>query len=201
MKKLILSALLCAGIFQSLSAQVFQKGNMSVFAGVGASNTVANALNSVGEDASNSFGPYILGYQYHLSDKLMLGLAYSYQSASTGKQTIVTATDAVSYKTNLNISMFMTQLNYAWYQNEKQAMVLYSGVSAGTFSVEGELEIISGNKDLAVKYNSLSNGVSYHLTAIGYKGRFTKSSKLGAYAELGFGMNGLFNAGLNYTFN
>jgi hypothetical protein len=64
-----------------------------------------------------------------LDIKLMLGLAYSYQSASTGKQTIVTATDAVSYKTNLNISMFMTQLNYAWYQNEKQAMVLYSGVS------------------------------------------------------------------------
>jgi hypothetical protein len=78
---------------------------------------------------------------------------------------------------------------------------LYSGAALGTFSIDSELELVSGNKDLAVLYNGLANGMSYHINAIGYKGRFTKSSKLGAFAELGFGMNGIFNAGLQYTFN
>lgn len=201
MKKLFLSILLCAGLFQSLSAQVYKKGNMTLYAGLGASNVVANALNSVGEGAAYSVGPYILGYQYHLTDKLMIGLAYTYQSASTGKQTVTTATDNVSFRTNLNVSTFLSQINYSWYNNENQALILYSGAALGTFSIDSELELVSGNKDLAVLYNGLANGMSYHITAIGYKGRFTKSSKLGAFAELGFGMNGIFNAGLQYTFN
>jgi hypothetical protein len=201
MKKLFLSILLCAGLFQSLSAQVYKKGNMTLYAGLGASNVVANALNSVGEGAANSVGPYILGYQYHLTDKLMIGLAYTYQSASTGKQTVTTATDNVSFRTNLNVSTFLSQINYSWYNNENQALILYSGAALGTFSIDSELELVSGNKDLAVLYNGLANGMSYHINAIGYKGRFTKSSKLGAFAELGFGMNGIFNAGLQYTFN
>jgi hypothetical protein len=201
MKKLFLSILLCAGLFQSLSAQVYKKGNMTLYAGLGASNVVANALNSVGEGAANSVGPYILGYQYHLTDKLMIGLAYTYQSASTGKQTVTTATDNVSFRTNLNVSTFLSQINYSWYNNENQAFILYSGAALGTFSIDSELELVSGNKDLAVLYNGLANGMSYHINAIGYKGRFTKSSKLGAFAELGFGMNGIFNAGLQYTFN
>lgn len=200
MKKRILSILLCAGLFQSLSAQVYKKGNMTLYAGVGASNAVANSLNSIGEGAANSVGPYILGYQYHLTDKLMIGLGYSYQSASTGKQTIVTATDAVSFKTNLNVSTFFSQVNYSWYNNENQAMVLYSGAALGTYTINADLELISGNKDLAVVYKGLADGMSYHVTLLGYKGGFTKSSKLGAFAELGYGMNGIFNAGLQYTF-
>jgi hypothetical protein len=54
---------------------------------------------------------------------------------------------------------------------------------------------------LANKYTGVSEGIAYHITAIGFKGRFTKTSKLGAFAELGFGFNGLFNGGIQYTFN
>jgi len=200
MKKLILSALLCAGFIQSLSAQVFQKGNMSVFAGFGASNTIANTLSSVGTDASNTFGPYIIGYQYHITDKLMLGLVYTYQSAATGKQTIQSGTDEVSYKTNVNVSTFLSQLNYSWLTSEKQQCILYSGIALGTYSVNAELDVLSGNKDLAKPYADLKDGIGYHITAIGFKGRFKKDSKLGSFAELGYGVNGIFNVGLQYTF-
>jgi len=201
MKKLMLNILLCAGIFPFASAQVYKKGDMSLFFGVGASNTLATTLSSVGEGASNTFGPYIIGYQYHLTDKLTIGLAYTHQSASTGKVTIDNGIDNVSYQTNFTFSTFLSQLNYSWYNNENGAFVLYSGASVGTFTMNAELEIISGNQDLANKYTGVSEGIAYHITAIGFKGRFTKTSKLGAFAELGFGFNGLFNGGIQYTFN
>ena len=73
MKKQLLFILLSLGIIQFTSAQVYKKGNMSLFFGVGASNALANTLSSVGEGASNTFGPYIIGYQYHLTDKLTIG--------------------------------------------------------------------------------------------------------------------------------
>jgi hypothetical protein len=201
MKKLMLNILLCAGIFPFASAQVYKKGDMSLFFGVGASNTLATTLSSVGEGASNTFGPYIIGYQYHLTDKLTIGLAYTHQSASTVKVTIDNGIDNVSYQTNFTFSTFLSQLNYSWYNNENGAFVLYSGASVGTFTMNAELEIISGNQDLANKYTGVSEGIAYHITAIGFKGRFTKTSKLGAFAELGFGFNGLFNGGIQYTFN
>ncbi len=201
MKKQLLFILLSLGIIQFTSAQVYKKGNMSLFFGVGASNALANTLSSVGEGASNTFGPYIIGYQYHLTDKLTIGLAYTSQTASTGKVTIDNGTDNVSFKTNFNFSTFLSQLNYSWYDNENGAFVLYSGLSAGTYTLNAELEVISGNKELAKINSDISDGLAYHITAIGYKGRFTKTSKLGAFAELGYGYNGLFNGGIQYTFN
>jgi len=44
MKKMTLILLLCAGMFQTPTAQVYKTGNMSLFFGVGASNTLANTL-------------------------------------------------------------------------------------------------------------------------------------------------------------
>ena len=201
MKKITLILLLCAGMFQTTTAQVYKKGNMSLFFGVGASNTLANTLSKVGEGASNVVGPYIFGYQYHLTDKLTIGLAYTHQSASTGKVTTEGAFDNVTYQTNLNFSTFLSQLNYSWYNNENNAFILYSGLSVGTFTIESDLEILSGNKDLATVYSGITEDFAYHITAIGFKGRFTKTSKLGAFAELGFGYNGVFNGGIQYTFN
>lgn len=201
MKKQLLFILLFSGIIQFTSAQVYTKGNMSLFFGAGASNTLANAINSVGEGASNSFGPYIMGYQYHLTDKLTIGLAYTNQSASTGKVTIDNGTENVSFKTNFTFSTFLSQLNYSWYDNENGAFVLYSGLSAGTYTLNAELEVLSGNKELAKINSDISEGLAYHITAIGFKGRFTKTSKLGAFAELGFGFNGVINGGIQYTFN
>jgi hypothetical protein len=200
MKKLTLILLLCAGIIQNGSAQVYNKGNMSLFLGVGASNTLANTLSKVGEGASNAVGPFILGYQYHLSDKLTIGLAYTYQSASTGKVVIDNGIDNVTFQTNLNFSTFLSQLNYSWYNNENNAFVLYSGLSVGTFTVKSDLEILSGNEELATIYTGVTEGLAHHITAIGFKGQFTKTSKLGAFAELGFGYNGVFNGGIQYTF-
>ncbi len=201
MKKQLLFILLSLGIIQFTSAQVYKKDNMSLFFGVGASNALANTLSSVGEGASNTFGPYIIGYQYHLSDKLTIGLAYTNQSASTGKVTIDNGTDNVSFKTNFTFSTFLSQLNYSWYDNENGAIVLYSGLSAGTFTLNAGLEVLSGSKELAIINSDISEGMAYQITAIGYKGRFTKTSKLGAFAELGFGFNGIFNGGVQYTFN
>jgi hypothetical protein len=63
------------------------------------------------------------------------------------------------------------------------------------------LEVISGNKELAKINSDISEGLAYHITAIGYKGRFTKTSKLGTFVELGYGYNGVFNGGIQYTFN
>ena len=201
MKKLTLILLLCAGMFKTTTAQVYKKGNMSLFFGVGASNSLANTLSKVGEGASNAVGPYIFGYQYHLTDKLTIGLAYTHQSASTGKVTIEDAFDNVTYRTNLNFSTFLSQLNYSWYNNENNAFILYSGLSVGTFTVKSDLEILSGNEELATIYTGVTEGLAHHITAIGFKGRFTKTSKLGAFAELGFGYNGVFNGGIQYTFN
>ncbi len=201
MKKQLLSILLCAGLFQSLSAQVYKKGNMTLYAGTGYRNSVAIILKDVGDGTSDSEGPILLGYQYHLTDKLMIGLSYSLQAASTGKVKTETATDNVVYRTNMVLSCFMSQLNYTWYSHEKQSFILYSGASIGTFSVNKSLEIISGNKDLATAYSNISDEMAYHFTAFGFKGRFSKDSKLGAFAELGYGANGLFNAGINFSFN
>ena len=201
MKKQLLFILLFSGIIQFSSAQVYKKGNMSLFLGVGASNTIAKTLSSIGEGASNTFGPYIIGYQCHLSDKITFGLAYTIQSASTGNVTIDNGTDNVSFKTNFTFSTFLSQLNYSWYDNENGAFVIYSGLSAGTFTLNAELEVLSGNKELAKINSDISEGLAYHITAIGFKGRFTKTSKLGAFAELGYGYNGLLNSGIQYTFN
>jgi hypothetical protein len=71
---------------------------------------------------------------------------------------------------------------------------LYSGLSLGwgiaTASIDGDVAT-----PLTV---ATAGGFSYHLSAIGFRYMFTDN--IGAYTELGYGLNGLAQIGLSAKF-
>ena len=74
---------------------------------------------------------------------------------------------------------------------------IWAGI-LGYVVVSAETNIISGSPSDDLKFSAASNAAAYHLTFVGISSRLIKG--LGVYSELGYGYNGIFNAGLSYTF-
>ena len=191
MKKTLL--IITLGLMTSLVSNAqSSKGKMRIMAGFGVPNFAAASLSNVDE----KFGPYQIGYKYFMTDKFSIGLMYNYSSAKTTNMIGVNNNgDNYTYNYAVTFNTFLAQLDYSWYNRPSHNW--YSGLSLGTVNVNAKATVTLGN-GLAPEFTSASSGLAYHITAVGYHGNIGKN--FGLYSELGFGYNGLLNAGLTYSF-
>ena len=177
----------------SLSFSQIEKGKMRLMLGYGLPNIPAQILN----DVSTSSGPIEIGYKYACSDALSIGFMYNNSSAKTSDVLFDDGLgNSYSYNFGVGFNTFLTQLDYSWLRRDTYNF--YSGLSLGYVVVSAETNIISGSPSDDLKFSAASNAAAYHLTFVGISSRLIKG--LGVYSELGYGYNGIFNAGLSYTF-
>jgi hypothetical protein len=112
-------------------------------------------------------------------------LSYQYETGSLSLGTGITYVNTETYTENSSIGFTYLSLlgkaNYLFIAREK--LKLYSGISIGA----------------AYRYNEFCADVfpALHLQLFGVRYQF---AKLGAVAELGYGVNGILNVGVNYEF-
>ncbi len=176
----------------------FKKGTTSIFFGIGINNASTKAIKSIGEGGGKAFGPVQFGYQYHLSNRLCIGLMYTYTSAETGQEFVTDLITQANYTYKFNISTFLSRLDYCW-MNRKD-FAYYSGFGLGTQRVKATTNVTSGDPTLVPDYTDDISGLAGHITIFGFKTRFGQTGKLGLYSEVGYGVNGTWNAGLTYNF-
>ena len=167
-----------------------EKGTTRIIAGWGAPNIAAAVLS----DVDKQTGPIHFGVKHFFSDKISVGLIYNYSDATTKPYLYNDGTNAFAYKYDAVFSTFLANVDYSWKSGEKHN--LYSGLGLGFVNVSASATITTGTGD-APKFTAAASGLGYHVTAIGYHG--TLGAGFGAYAELGYGYNGLINAGLSYS--
>ena len=127
-------------------------------------------------------------------------MIYNWSWALTKEKNVLTSTSDYSYKYAITINTFQTQFIYLWVNElDKEKINCYSGVSLGGAIVKAKtkLKIRNGNADVA-KFNEAVSGLAYQVIIIGHQAIFGKH--FGCYAELGYGFNGILNAGATWTF-
>ena len=200
MKKITLSIasfiILTLGVSLEANSQVVTQGSSHIFVGYGLPNIPAMLVTALGAGGGSSFGPFVASYQYGVIDKLAIGGQIGYASGTSSDQTwtefngssIVTQ----HYSLTLSIVTVMAKADYHYLSSDKAD--LYSGlmVGYGIASVS-----TSGTKDPSGATIS-AGGTSYAITAIGFRYIFTDN--IGAYADLGYGVNGIITVGVSAKF-
>ncbi|MCX6187121.1 MAG: hypothetical protein NTU43_09025 [Bacteroidetes bacterium] len=191
MKKTItlLSILLLTRVASMAQAE---EGRWRIIAGAGFPNIPALVLTNV----DKSSGPYQLGFKKFISEKVNWGIVYSFSSAQT-KPEIFLNSGGNSFVVNYEATFatLLGNLDYTWKNSKKYN--LYSGIALGFVAVSATANITSGTGD-APKLTAANSGFAYHITAIGAHRTFG-DSRIGGYAELGFGSNGFLSLGLSYS--
>lgn len=141
-------------------------------------------------------GPLSLGLSYDLSEKVEVGVSGSYNrmreegrykpgsapgSAPQDENRVVRIVDSRYYSV-------MVFVNVTWQQRGK--LKYYSGGATGMGFVKRD-EWFHNDK----LWNEPYDAPAFHLTAVGA----AYGQRIVAFAELGFGMHGLINAGLSFN--
>lgn len=125
-------------------------------------------------------GPIIAGYRRNLSEHFSVGLQGSY-SGFDKEYTILS-----SSKIKIQSKFITVMLNSNYSYIPRNIVQFYSGLSAG-FSVFSESDSLESESKTVF---------AFHVNALGI--RVGKS--IGGFLELGFGFNGIINAGLSVKF-
>jgi hypothetical protein len=193
-KFLAIAALSLITSFSS-SAQVVDQGTSHIFLGIGYPNIPGLVYTTFGAGGGTSLGPICFSYQYGLSSKFTLGGTFNYSSATTTSlEGYDINNNPTSYKLTLSLMTIMATGNYHYLSSDK--FDLYSGISFGYGIASAG---ISGNAGVGGAETIVSvGGVAWHANAIGVRLMFTEH--IGAYAEFGYGWNGLAQFGLSSKF-
>ena len=169
-------------------------GSITIIAGT----AFPNYLKFLPEFSGKSVGPFQLGAQYQIGEKFSLGLQYSYCKASTAMyEETDNLGNSFSYKFDVSLNTIFVNGDYYWFDINRIA--LYSGLGFGYAQVKAAVSFsdnASHSGDFS--YSGLASTFGWQLRLIGVKANIVKG--LGAYADLGFGWNGILEVGLKYTF-
>ncbi|RAU83080.1 hypothetical protein [Pontibacter arcticus] len=125
-------------------------------------------------------GPAIFGYHYRLSQKVSLGFSASYTQLKSRYRDTGENAGQVDYYT------FLPRFSYYWARNP--AVEVYSGIGLGASYL---------NRNSNYEPDEPNEFVfTTQLTAMGIRA----GRKTGFFMELGLGMNGLLNAGMDRRF-
>jgi hypothetical protein len=185
--------------------RAYKKDNVSISAGYGILATDALLISSEnnfeglqGEFQPSSNGPLYLGIETHRKDNQIVGVYYSYVSATSGAG----LDDQFRlYQHQYSAHQITAKYSFGWYNSVDFGGMLYSGVQYGIKFATAEtkyFEYVLVNNPEKYPYNVTSTAAQ--ITLIGYKGSLMKNSPLALEAQLGFGDLGIISAGLNYTF-
>ena len=173
----------------------FDKGCMSVFLGYGFNNSTTKIVTDFGDGGGKSFGPIQIGYQYHLSKRIAIGLMFTTTSATTAQQFVTDFVTQANYTYSANFSTFLSKFDFFW--SNKNNLAMYSGLALGTQTARFSTNVTSGDPSLVEPFTESVGAIASHITLFGVKSRFRS---IGTYAEIGIGVNGLLNAGITYNF-
>ena len=193
--KIVLLKLLCvstiiAGTTFSSNAQVVTEGSKHVYLGLGFPNFPGLIYSTYGNGGGSSVGPFCATFKYGIQDKIAVGGTLNYSSASTAD---LSNGNGGTYAYKFSLITVMGSGSYHFLSSDKAD--LYSGLSMGwaiaSLTTEGTTGAFSSAPEAV-------GGFTYHLTPIGFRYMFTDN--IGAYTELGWGLNGLAQIGLSAKF-
>ncbi|KQC01458.1 hypothetical protein [Pedobacter sp. Hv1] len=189
MKKLLFIALLlnCAIFARAQKVEVY--GSY----GLGSAQEIIDGLSDMGaslftggtvsSQTNHLYGPIAVGVNYYFTPRLSAGILYS----NTSSRSIVSggSSSANTYKNTYNVIMARTDYRYI-----DKAVQLYSGISLGSSFATTKPENGTSTKTAS------TTDFAYQVNALGIRvGR-----KIGVFTELGFGYNGIINAGVSMKF-
>lgn len=151
--------------------------------------------------------PTFIGYQYHVKNRLSIGLVYCTSGVKTPNliyPDLQNPGQSTEFNYQVNINSFMGSVDYHWYYRtgKKSSLSLHSGLALGVYDVNFTTQIIGGNGQNLPEYNLSTGGNGWQLTLIGVKQSFNYKllKNFGYVANLGVGMNVIgLSAGATYT--
>jgi hypothetical protein len=151
--------------------------------------------------------PSILGYQFHVKDKIAIGLAYCVSSVQTPTLTypgFQDPNDITEYNYRVKLNSFMGSFDYFWLKRtrKKSTFALYSGFAVGVSNVNIQTNVTKGSGDNIPTYNVSTANEGFQLNLIGFKHTLNIKPirKMGYMVNLGVGFNSVgLSTGLSYT--
>ena len=197
-------------------SNVFQNQGLTFYFGSGtpaAQRVISTALEEqVRYDFPNKApniinAPTFIGYQYHVKNRLSVGLVYCVSGVRTPNliyPDLQNPSESTEFNYQININSFMGSVDYHWYYRtgKKSSLSLHSGLALGVYDVNFTTQIIGGNGQNLPEYNLSTGGNGWQITLIGVKQSFNYKllKNFGYVANLGVGMNVIgLSAGATYT--
>lgn len=157
--------------------------------GLGSAQELVDGLSDVGSslitggqlnrETSLKYGPVMIGMNYYVTPRLSVGALYS---KTQSRSDVESGNTTVRYTRN-SYDVIMARSDYRWTRGFVQ---LYSGLAAGAAFSRAE------PYDKSFKTIKETN-FAYQVNALGVRA----GRKLGVFGELGFGYNGIVNAGIS----
>jgi len=190
-----------------------QKGALTFYWGSGSSVIQKQIADKIYESIKFDYpnvkmiieGPSAIGYQYHVKDKVSIGMVYSGSNVKTSDLSMPNLQnpgDSTIFYYNVGLNTLFMQIDWFWgkIKRPKSTWSFHSGIGLGVFSVNISTELKKGT---GASVQQIQNSVStsgFQLTAIGVKHTMNALKGFGWFANLGAGMNSVgFTTGINYT--
>ena len=200
MKKTSLKILTVLVIFlslQSLSAQNIEISKIKLGYGLITTNEIALVFETIAAQTianidlvnGKNIGSFFLEYKHPISEKLMIGATFAYQTVSHDYQN---RSDKTIIGTEKNtFYTFAAEIDYNYI--DKTKFQLYSGLGLGYTMLKDSFAYKSGSLSNLSGSSGLFN---YHITGLG----LSFGEKIGFFLEAGFGYKGIISGGLNFNF-
>lgn len=151
--------------------------------------------------------PQIIGYQYHVRERISIGLIYCNSSVRTPSleyPDIQNPSEVTKYYYDVSLNSFLGSFDYHWYihKGKFSTLSLNSGFALGVNNINFNTVIESGDGSNLPNYNFSQGGRGFQFNIIGVKHSFSLRylKGIGYHANLGVGVNTIgFTTGIQYT--
>lgn len=151
--------------------------------------------------------PQIFGYQFHVRERISVGLIYCSSSVKTPSleyPDIQNPSEVTKYHYDVSLNSFLGSFDYHWYIGRwpLSSLTLHSGFALGVNNINFNTVIEDGDGSNLPNYNFSQGGRGFQLNIIGIKQSFNLRylKGIGYHANLGWGVNTLgITTGIQYT--
>lgn len=150
-------------------------------------------------------GPNVIGYQFHVKEKVSIGMVYSNSSIRTNNLVMPdfqNPADSTIYYYNVGMNSLLMQIDWFWgrIKRPRSTFSFHSGIGLGVFSFNLTTEKVQGSGNSVQFINNSVSTSGFQLTLVGVKHTMNALKGLGWFANLGVGVNSIgFTSGINYT--
>lgn len=204
---------------KTIVAQVIPKvnlhsqGALTFFLGSGSAALQEQVAKTLKENLKFDFpnigteisGPSSIGYQFHVKDKVSVGMVYSNSRIKTNNLVMPdfqNPADSTIYYYQVGMNSLLMQVDWFWgrIKRPKSTFSFHSGLGLGVFSFNLTTEKVQGSGNSVQFINNSVSTSGFQLTLIGVKHTMNALKGLGWFANLGVGVNSMgFTSGINYT--
>lgn len=151
--------------------------------------------------------PQIIGYQYHVRERISVGLIYCNSRVKTPSleyPDIQNPNEVTKYHYDVSLNSFLGSFDYHWYIHRWRlsSLTLHSGFALGVNNINFNTVIEDGDGSNLPNYNFSQGGRGFQFNVIGIKHSFSLRylKGIGYHANLGVGVNTIgFTTGIQYT--